>query len=178
MGLIGTLISNIVDIILKYLLNKSDKAIKDKSRKYKYTWIPQVPIENNNTDIKNIDTYPKNYNLGFEDWGIDTKDSEDFIEGFDSFKIMLIKFLFTEKWRYKIYSDSYGVSYNLMAAKNQEEFEHMSPVIANEIMDHFKEYIIRIYSIKKLNNKSGIDIAMGLKGINEIVTINVLDRLQ
>lgn len=172
-GLIGGVISTLIATFIIYIINNSRQSLKKHRQKYQYSWTPKIPVENSNKDIKNINSYPKDYNLGFEDWGIDTQDSGNFIEGFDCFKVKLIKFMFTERWKYKIYSDAYGVSYNLMDAKNQEEFEQMSLTISNEIIAFFSEYIIRIYSIKKFKDETGIEIAIGLKGINEIVTINI-----
>lgn len=172
-GLISGVTSTIIATFILYIIKNSRESLKEKKKKYEYYWIPKNPVENSNKDIKNINSYPKDYNLGFEDWGVDTQDSGKFIEGFDCFKIKLIKFMFTEKWKYKIYTDAYGVSYNLMDAKNHEEFEQMSLTVSNEIIAFFNDYIIRIYSIKKFKDGAGIEISIGLKGINEIVTIDI-----
>lgn len=173
MGLIGGVISTLIATFIIYIINTKRENLREKKNKYQYSWTPKIPVENNNKDIKNINSYPKDYNLGFEDWGIDTKDSGNFIEGFDCFKVKLIKFMFTEKWKYKIYTDAYGVSYNLMDAKNHEEFEQMSLTVSNEIIQFFNDYIIRIYSIKKFKDGVGIEVAIGLKGVNEIVIIDI-----
>lgn len=173
MGLIGGVISTLIATFIIYVIKNSRESLKEKKNKYQFSWTPKVSVENSNKDIKNINGYPKDYNLGFKDWGVDTQDAGNFIEGLDCFKVHLIKFMFTEKWKYKIYSDNYGVSYNLMDAKNQEEFEQMALTVSNEIIAFFKDYIIRIYSIKRFKDGTGIEIAIGLKGINEIVTINI-----
>ncbi|WP_313232108.1 hypothetical protein [Tissierella praeacuta] len=172
-GLMSGVISTLIATLIIYIIKNSRESLKEKKEKYQYSWIPEIPVENSNKNIKNINKYPKDFNLKFGDGIFDINNVEKFVEGFDCFKMHLIKFMFTQKWKYKIYSDAYGVSYNLMDAKSQEVFEQISLTVSNEIIAFFKDYIIRIYSIKKLKNGAGIEIGVGLKGINEMVTINI-----
>lgn len=173
MGLISGVISTLLASLIIYFVNNTRRNFKQKKEKYQYIWIPYAPIENNNEDIKHINKYPKDFKFEYKNGKFDLSDVERFVEGFECFKIHLTKLMLTEKWKYEIYSDNYGVSFNLMDAKNQEEFNQMSITVSNEILTVFRDFIMRIYSIKKYNDEKGIELSIGLKGINDIVTIDI-----
>lgn len=105
--------------------------------------------------------------------GIDI-DPGEMVDGFDAFEQHLVKLVNTERDKYQIYKDSdYGVSYILTDAKDNEEFNAMAYIVAKEIIKNEEEWITEIHSIKKIKNKNTITIELGLKGVHEIVKVNV-----
>lgn len=174
---------NIIIIFLTVIITAFVKwlytRIKKNVSKYSYIWIPDTPVKNTSIDeIKKIQTYPKNPKM------IKDKNSKetylgDYISGYESFEQSVKKLFLTPKYKYDIYSDNYGVSYSLFHAKDQKEFEFMCVKTCEELINNFPDYIVQIFSIKKLRFSSkGIDITIELKGINEYKTITIKEEYE
>lgn len=126
-----------------------------------YEWSPIVPLKNSNGGIKNIDEYPKDYALNIEKGE------------FDCFKMHMSKLINTEKDRYKIYSDKYGITYSYNKVLNKEDFSSYSLANSEDIINNFNDWIREIYFIKKYKNKQMLQIGLGLKGRNEMVKLDI-----
>lgn len=134
-----------------------------------FLWSPTEPMKNKNV-IKNISEYPKNYEIDFENNRIG-----NIISGEKSFVQTLQKFILTERNKYKIYPDSYGIeeAITIFETKDVEEFSRQSYNIAVHIMEEFSEWIEQIYKIHRKKNTLIIEIKA--KGKPDTIKCNVLN---
>ena len=159
--------------LISILWNKYKNYRKEKSRQFDYIWQPNKPLVNDYNDIKNIDEYKKDFAMIILSNGIDI-DPNKTVDELDAFKQHLIKLVNTENDKYRIYQGTnYGVSYILVNAKNSDEFKSMANIVGKEIIENMKEWIKEMHSIKKVKDKNKIIIELGLRGIHEIVEINI-----
>lgn len=96
--------------------------------------------------------------------------------GKEALNILIWKFMNTEKYKYRIYSEAYGTEYTeFLKTTDEKVFKRLAPLVARELLesDNFKEWINIIYGFRRIGNKLLLDY--GVKG-NEgkIITINLL----
>lgn len=169
LGIASTLIATLII----YIVSKTIKRIKERKNQYDFVWIPNNPICNSGINVRSISDYPKDFKAEMVNGQIQGFDGRTTFQGFESFRFHLIKFMLTEKWKYKIYTDEYGISCNLIDSKTQEEFAQICQIISMEILSFFKDWIVSIHAIKKYKKEKGVEITIMLKGINNLVNIDV-----
>lgn len=99
-----------------------------------------------------------------------------FLVGKEALNIHIWKFMNTEKYKYRIYSEAYGTEYTeFLKTTDEKVFRRLAPLVARELLesDNFREWINVIYGFRRIGNKLLLDY--GVKG-NEgkIITINLL----
>ncbi len=99
-----------------------------------------------------------------------------FLVGKEALNIHIWKFMNTEKYKYKAYSETYGTEYTeFLNTTDEKVFKRLAPLVAKELLesDNFREWINIIYGFRRIGNKLLLDY--GVKG-NEgkIITINLL----
>ena len=156
---------------LKSLVSKDNKIEKANSKKdFVWLWEPEEAIVNTEC-IKIISEYPKEWNI-FES----TISKGQDIEGVDALNLHIWKFMHTERYRYKIYSEKYGTEYTeFLKTKDEKTFIRLAPLVANELLEYenFREWIAVIYGFRKEENKLFLDY--GVKGNQgKIISINLL----
>ncbi|WFD10787.1 hypothetical protein [Tepidibacter hydrothermalis] len=145
------------------------KSIKENINKIRniFEWKPSTPIINTKA-IKSIETYPINYKFNLETLEIEN----EMVQGIESFKIMLIKFVNTEKNKFKIYEGTnYGTEYTLFTIDNNTEFFRQAEELAKQIIEYFLEWIEKIYSIKR--EKKYLIIEMKVYGKADTLFIKI-----
>ncbi|GLI09667.1 hypothetical protein YDYSG_56990 [Paenibacillus tyrfis] len=171
-----SVISIVLGIVIKGIWDYLKNKFLERRAKYEYQWIPEAPLRNQNEDLRRIDDYGKDIFFDFEGTKDFVMENGNFkmVSGFDCFKMHLQKFVNTEKDKYEIYSDKYGITYLFTDVKSDEEFQGFSQTNASDIITNFKDSIREIHYIKKHRNKNYIQLGLGLKGRNNIVDIDVV----
>lgn len=126
----------------------------------KYCWIPQRPLKNENPS-RDISQYLKNPAFDFSKGDF----TGEIVSGENSFLQSVQKFVLTERNKYEIYDDDYGIeeAITIFTEKKSEEFLRQCNHIALRLMDVYNEWIQEIYKIFRKNGK--LIIEMKVKGI-------------
>ncbi|MFE4571357.1 contractile injection system sheath initiator [Paenibacillus chitinolyticus] len=174
--IILSVISVVLGIVIKGLWDYLKNKFLERREKYEYQWVPKVPLKNENNDLKKIDDYGNDIFFDIEGTRNFVMENANLkmVSGFDCFKMHVQKLVNTEKDKYEIYSDKYGITYLFTDVKSEEEFQGISQTNANDILNNFKDSIREIYYIKKYKNKNYIQLGLGLKGRNSIVDLDVI----
>jgi len=138
-----------------------DKGIIKSEDQTQLEWVPQATSKNYKATIT-IDKYPRDYRV-FNDGDGSTR-IEGFVEGEECFVQQLKKFIATERYKYPIYSDAYGVeqALSIYDINDATEFQRQCESLASQIISQFSEYLEQIY---KMSRKADcLQIEMKVKG--------------
>lgn len=131
-------------------------------KKYKreYCWEPESPMRSSSL-VKNISTYPKTFALVDGDIQLN-----GMIEGADAFLQALCTYILTERQRYPIYGDTYGIeeATSIFEVKDVVEFQRQCNNIALQVMDYFSDWIVEMYRIQRKRDILIIEIKVSGKG--------------
>lgn len=145
-----------------FILSGAFWVIKTLFKKHftKYCWAPSVPIKNG-VSTKPIFEYPKNLSFDLKKGDF----AGGYVGGEESFTQSLQKFVLTERNKYQIYSDNYGIeeAVTIFSVKNREEFSRQCENIAHRIMEWDKEWIQEIYKIYRKGNALIIEMKVNGK---------------
>ena len=109
-----------------------------------FLWKPESPVRNNNK-CSLIDNYPKTFAM------VNGDISSTMISGVEAFSQAVQFFVLTERRKYPIYSDDYGIeeANSIFTEKKVEEFQRQAQNIALHLIDYFAEWIEEIYRINR-----------------------------
>lgn len=130
-----------------------------KKCKREYCWEPKSPMRSSSL-VKNISTYPKTFALVDGDVQLN-----GMIEGADAFLQALRTYILTERHKYPIYGDTYGIeeATSIFEVKDVVEFQRQCNNIALQVMDYFSDWIVEIYRIQRKRNVLIIEIKVSGK---------------
>lgn len=173
-GVFSTIAASFIIYIISKLCKSIYIKIKERKNKYLFVWTPKEPLRNKKDVTKNINEYPKDYKLDFAKSCFVFEDGKMImVSGLESFKMHLIRFMNTEKDKYKIYDNtSYGVSF-LLISNSIEDFNIKASTISGELLAFYSDWIKEIYGLKMHKTKNKIEIMLSVKGINDILSIDV-----
>ena len=122
-----------------------------------FLWKPESPVRNKK-DCMIIEKYPQNFALDNGDM------SFQLISGIESFSQAVQLFVLTERRRYPIYSDDYGIeeANSIFTEQSVEEFQRQAQNIALHLIDYFSKWIEEIYCISR--KKDTLFIEMKVAG--------------
>ena len=124
--------------------------LKKKLYRKKYIWKPQTLMRNKSI-AKDISTHPKDIAFDIENGDIQL---EYYVSGLDAFIQLLQKFILTERRKYPIYGNTYGIDESISIFTEQDvvEFQRQCNNIELHLIDYFKEWIEEIYQIRRNGN--------------------------
>ena len=118
-----------------------------------FLWRPESPVRNNNK-CSLIDNYPKTFAM------VDGDISSTMISGAEAFTQAVQFFILTERRKYPIYSEEYGIeeASTIFTEKSVEEFQRQAQNVAIHLIDYFGEWIEEIYQINRKKDILVIDM--------------------
>lgn len=172
-GLILIFATLMITNMVKELFDKNKILIKveEKVRSFRgnFDWTPNTPIKNTK-EGKLIETYPKDYKFNFRTFEIESEK----VQGSESFKQSLVKFVNTPKHKYRIYKGTnYGTEHNLFTCESTEEFTRQANNLAEQILDYYGEWVEKIYRVKRENHY--LIIEMKVFGIPSTFSVTIPD---
>lgn len=112
-----------------------------------YCWTPTVAVKNEHPCTV-IEKYPKTFAM--ENGDITSR----MISGEEAFIQAVNFFVLTERRKYPIYSDDYGIeeAETIFIEKDEGEFMRQCANVADHLIDYFSEWIEAIYQIDRKKN--------------------------
>ena len=133
--------------MLTWILDKLiEIAVVVYKKKHKdFSWEPKTPMLNSGV-VKDIATCPKGYAM------VDGDIQHYFVEGEEAFAQKLRFFISTERHKYSIYRDDYGIeeTVSIFSENNPVKFQCQCNNITLYLMDYFNKWIEEIYCINIL----------------------------
>ncbi|MBS5149803.1 MAG: hypothetical protein Q4A76_01370 [Porphyromonadaceae bacterium] len=146
--------------MLTWILDKIIEiaSVVYKKKRKEFSWAPKTPMRNGGK-VKDISTHPKDYAM------VDGDIQPYFVEGEAAFIQKLRFFISTERRKYPIYSDDYGIeeAISIFSENNPVEFERQCNNIALHLMDYFNEWIEEIYRISRRRDTLVIELKVAGK---------------
>lgn len=136
--------------------------VKKRIENCKYDWKPKEPIKNRKS-VKKISEHKKTIQL---DENNDIMLNTPLIGGEQAFLQNLHNFISTERYKYPIYSDDFGIeeAKTIFMVTDKEEFYRQCEKIANHTIEYFNEWIEEIFRIHRDKTKENLYIELKVKG--------------
>lgn len=143
--------------------------------KGEFNWKPLNPITSQKK-VRLINEHLKDCKFEIKDFKLELVPNQK-AEAIDALSQQIIKFINTQRNKYKIYEGTnYGSEHKLFEVDSSEEFGRQASNLAENIIDYYGEWIEKIYCIKRKGDYLFVEIKVNGKADTLFIEVPNLNK--